>query len=398
MDRGRRGHRYHLERCVQSPADPGVRDVALDRRPVFLNGKFAAQPLTGVQRVGHELVQALDRRLAAGAVAGAAHRWVLLCPPGARSMNLQAIVPRTVSDRALPLHLWEQLVLPFAAQAGLLVNLAGTGPWFAGRQVVLQHDAAVFDHPEAYTPAFVAWYRRLFARQVRCAQACLVVSAFSRARLAQALGQPPQRWNVSPLGADHLERVSPDARALERLQVAPGQYLLAVGSANPTKNLDALIAAYATLPLPRPPLLLVGGRNDRVFAEESVPARAAIPGLQRIGRVDDAALRALYEGALALVFPSVYEGFGLPPLEAMALGCPVLTTRCASLPEVCGEAAFYAESPDAAGLSVALRRLLEDADLRERLRHAGRAHSRRFTWDHAVQPLCAAIDAAGGAM
>lgn len=367
------------------------------RLPVFLNGKFAAQPLTGVQRVSHELVQALDRRLAAGSAAGTC-RWVLLCPPGARRMNLQAVEQRIEPGWTLPLHLWEQLVLPVAARSGLLVNLAGTGPWFAGRQVVQQHDAAVFDHPEAYTPAFVAWYRRLFARQVRHAQACLVVSAFSRARLAQALGQPPQRWTVAPLGADHLARVSPDARALERLRVAPGQYLLAVGSANPTKNLDALIAAYATLPAPRPPLLLVGGRNDRVFAQGSRPASAAVPGLQRIGRVDDAALRALYEGALALVFPSVYEGFGLPPLEAMALGCPVLTTRCASLPEVCGEAAFYAESPDVAGLSVALRRLLEDAELRERLRRAGRAHSRRFTWDHAVQPLCAAIDAAGGAM
>jgi glycosyltransferase involved in cell wall biosynthesis len=365
-------------------------ELALSDTTVYLNGKFAAQPLTGVQRVGHELVLALDQVLSV--VRPTVHRWVLMCPPQARPLKLQHIAQDSCPRQPLPLHLWEQAMLPWVTRRGLLVNLAGTGPWLAPAQVVLHHDAAVFDHPQAYTTAFAAWYRRLFARQARTARRCMVVSAFSRDRLAACLDLPARRWQVMPLGADHLLRVAADDSILARMGLRRGGYLLVVGSANPTKNLAALLAAHARLCAPCPPLVLVGGHNGRVFANEVAAAEA--PGLLRAGRLDDAALRALYEGALALVFPSVYEGFGLPPLEAMALGCPVLTTRCASLPEVCGDAALYADAPDAPALAMALQRLLADAGLRDRLRAAGLAHTARCTWARAARQLHATIEEA----
>jgi len=125
---------------------------------VYINGKFAAQRTTGVQRVAAQLVMALDTQVVPG-------RYELLCPVQARPPTLRNIAVRHVGPLLMPLHAWEQAVLPSASREGWLLNLAGAAPALAppDRQVTLIHDAAVFDHPEAYTPAFTAWYRWLFA-------------------------------------------------------------------------------------------------------------------------------------------------------------------------------------------------------------------------------------------
>ena len=165
-------------------------------RTFYINGKFTAQRTTGVQRVATRLVQALDAQLPAGA-----NHWVLLCPPGTEALPLARVEVRHVGTAGLPLHLWEQIVLPLAARGGWLLNLAGAAPYFARRQVCLLHDAAVFDHPEAYACAFVAWYRLLFRRLAGSAAKLLTVSAFSRARLALCLTSTPRAWPLCPTAA-----------------------------------------------------------------------------------------------------------------------------------------------------------------------------------------------------
>lgn len=354
---------------------------------VFINGKFTAQAVTGVQRVGQELLLALDRRLAAAEVGCGDLRWVLLCPPQARPPHLERIEVRHTAGGSRSLHLWEQAILPLAARSGLLLNLAGTGPWLVRRQAVLLHDAAVFDQPQAHTRAFVRWYRSLFARQARSARPLCVVSEFSRDRLGERLRVPAERWQVIHPGADHLGRVQSDPRILDRLGLGHRPYFLAVGSANPGKNLPALLQAYAALPVSRPALVLVGGGNARVFAA-SAEAEKDPPGVLRAGRLDDAALKALYQRALALLFPSLYEGFGLPPLEAMALGCPVVAADAASLPEVCGDAALYVDPRSLPSMTAAMQRIVADRALCEHLRAAGRARAAGFTWDAAARRLC----------
>ena len=129
---------------------------------LYINGKFTAQPTTGVQRVASRLVQALDAR-----PQGLPVRCVLLCPPGGRPPALQRIECVFIGRRGEPLHWWEQWRLPRAARGGCLLNLAGSAPWWARRQVCMIHDAAVFDRPEAYAPAFVRWYRALFGHLAR---------------------------------------------------------------------------------------------------------------------------------------------------------------------------------------------------------------------------------------
>jgi glycosyltransferase involved in cell wall biosynthesis len=359
-------------------------------RPVFVNGKFCAQRTTGVQRYAHSLLAALDAQLDASR----AVPWTVLLPPDATAPPLRAIAAQRVPWRGPGgLHGWEQIALPRAARGGLLVNLAGSAPaWRRSASLCVLHDAAPFDRPQAHAWAFRTWYRWLFARLARRGATTLVtVSGFSRERLAAALRTPPERWHLIRGGAEHLDSVIGDAAVLAAHGLTGGTYLLAVGSRNPNKNVDRLIQAWRSLGADAPRLVLVGGANARVFAA----GRAAPPDprLLDLGALDDRALKALYEHALALVFPSLYEGFGLPPLEAMACGCPVIASSIPALRETCGDAALYVDPLAPDDIARALRRLIDDPALRADLRARGRARAGELRWRDAARALLDLVEA-----
>jgi len=354
-------------------------------RRLVINGKFTAQRVTGVQRAAEEIVRALDARPGASAV-------TLLVPPRGRRLGLHRIREQVVGPSGLPLHVWEQCVLPFAARGALLLNLAGGAPAFGTRQACLLHDAAVFDTPAAYSVSFTCWYRWLFRRLARTAELLLTVSVFSSTRLAQALCLGAEHFLVLPNCADHLSTRPVPIGELEQSLACHGLYvggyLLAVGSANPNKNLVRLLRAHASLPASRLPLALVGGSDPKVFANVPVDVPADV---LKLGAVDDETLRKLYLGARALVFPSLYEGFGLPPLEAMHLGCPVIASDAGALPEVCGDAALQVKPQDVAALADAMRRLGEDDVLRGRLVQAGLRRAAESRWADTAELLSAAL-------
>ena len=218
--------------------------------------------------------------------------------------------------------------------------------------------------------------------------------AFSQVRLVASLGIGPARIGVVPNGGDHLTAVVPDPSILDRHGLRGRRFLLAVGSANPTKNLERLRAAFARLADDELQLVIVGGVNARVFADAGEGRAAVAPSrVLNTGALGDPTLKALYQHALALVFPSMYEGFGLPPLEAMACGCPVAAAHAASLPEVCGDAALMFDPLSVDDIAMALRRLVDDAALRARLVQAGSAQAVRFTWDRSAAALLSELEA-----
>jgi glycosyltransferase involved in cell wall biosynthesis len=350
---------------------------------IAVNGRYLTQGMTGVQRFATEIVAAADALAARGEWPAAR----LLHPAGARDAGLRSLRAEPVGTRGG--QAWEQVDLPRALRGDFLVNLGNTAPLLAGaRQAVVIHDAGAFDTPESYSLAFRTWYRVLQKRLARGGARLLTVSEFSRARIAAALSVDPAAIGVLPEGGEHILRVAADGAVLARHGLAPGRYALVVGNPAAHKNLSALTVAAEALGQHGLVLAVAGAADPAVFrAGGAVAAEAA----RVLGRVSDAALRALFENALCLVFPSRYEGFGLPPLEAMACGCPVVAARAGAVPEVCGEAALWFDPSRPATLRDALLRLVAEDGLRDSLRAAGLDRARHFTWEAAARALLALV-------
>lgn len=346
---------------------------------IAINGRYLTQGTTGVQRFATEIVAAAD----ALAVAGEWPAARVLHPAGARDAGLRAFHAEAVGSRTG--QAWEQIDLPRALGGDLLVNLGNTAPVFAGaRQAVVIHDAGAFDTPESYSFAFRSWYRILQKRLARGGATILTVSEFSRGRIASALGIDPATIGVLPEGGEHVLRVAADGDVLAKHELETARYALVVGNPAAHKNLSALTAAAAVLGQHGLVLAVAGAADPAVFRTGGgVAAEAA----RVLGRVSDAELRALYENALCLIFPSRYEGFGLPPLEAMVCGCPVVAAHAGAVPEVCGPAALWFDPDQPATLADALTRLIEEDGLREGMRGAGLLRAREFTWERAARAL-----------
>ncbi|KAG0189733.1 hypothetical protein DFQ28_003056 [Apophysomyces sp. BC1034] len=371
--------------AVSSRAQPAASGTLASERgsaaqwpaPIAVNGKFTSQRLTGVQRVARELTAALSQQLRAQASSA-----LLLVPRDHLDSELPAATPRHVVP---PLRgiLWEQLALPFAAGSRTLLSLCNIGPLFKRRQVLMIHDAAVFDLPEGYSRKFRLWYRFAFALLKRNVRHILTVSTFSKGRIAARLGVPPERISVIPPGVDHFDRLDSDYAVLRRLNLSFDRFVLIVGSLAPGKNLARTLEAIALLEREHPELTFViaGGQNVRVFGSTLPHGAGAAKRIAWAGYVSDGELKALYENAGCFVFPSLYEGFGLPPLEAMYCGCPVIASREASLPEVCGDAALYCDAHDAADIAAKVAELMGDVEQRRVMRLKGRAHAQQYRWD-----------------
>jgi glycosyltransferase involved in cell wall biosynthesis len=356
----------------------------MKKNTIYINGKFTAQRATGVQRMALCNVEALDAAIVA---AGGTHEsWVLLCPPGADAPRLAAIEVRICGPQRGGLHFWEQFYLPLASRAGSLISFSGSAPLLHRDQVFTIHDAAVFDWPQAYTRGFQMWYRFLFRTLARSARKIITVSAYSRDRIAAGLNIDPARIIVVLNGADHFDKIAEDDDILQRIDSDCSGYFLSVASQNPTKNLSTLIKAFASLPQPDVRLVLVGGSNTAVFTTTGVTTQED-PRIIRTGAISDSQLKSLYRHAQALVFPSLYEGFGLPPVEAMVCDCAVLASSAASIPEICGDAAYYFEPTSSSFIAAVMNDFLEGRLPRAQIIERGRIRVAQLSWKFSGQRL-----------
>jgi glycosyltransferase involved in cell wall biosynthesis len=224
-------------------------------------------------------------------------------------------------------------------------------------------------------------YRLWNRRASRVADRIITPSDFTAADVERLFPKAAGKLRVTPEAADDFT-AGPIAELPARL-AGPGPYLLSIGNTKPHKDLPTLLRAFASLASGRPDLrLLLVGADTPGYAAQHLPAAppSVVERVVFTGRVTDAELRGLYANAAAFAFPSTYEGFGLPPLEAMSLGAPVVSTTAASLAEVVDDAALTVPPGDAEVLAATLGRILDNPGLADGLRARGRAHAARFTW------------------
>lgn len=346
------------------------------RTNIYLNGRFIGWKVTGVGRAARELTP----RLLALLANDGRFRGEILAPGNRAATALAAIQPRCNQSLAGGV-LWEQVLLPLRSRDGYLVSFSNTAPLALRRQLVVVHDASVFAVPDNYSFAFRTWYQVALKVLLRRAGTVVTDSEFSRDELSRHCGVPAGRISVIHCGCDHLDGVASDPAVLDRARLPRGGYVLAVGTPSRAKNLGLLFEAIVRLKRDGLKLALVGEMESRVFNANRIDLP---PWASLLGAVSDAELKALYENALCFAFPSRYEGFGLPPLEAMRCGCPTVVSSAASLPEVCGDAALYADPDDPEMFARRIGALLDSEELRRDYRARGLARAARFSWDRAA--------------
>jgi glycosyltransferase involved in cell wall biosynthesis len=344
---------------------------------IYLNGRFLTQRTTGVQRYAREIVLAMDTLLARSAVEPM--ELELLAPHGTEMPPLRAIRTRAVGP--LRGHAWEQVALPALVGKRLLLSFGPTGPVLKRRQIVTIHDAAVHRVPDSYGWRFRVFYRCLLPLLARRSPYLMTVSEFSKREVVQCFGAEPATTRVSGEGWQHLSEVDGDASVLSEQGLEKERYVLAVGSVAPHKNFRVIAQAARYLSDAGTRVVVVGAIGTDAFADAE---RAELTSLTLLGHVSDAKLKTLYENAAAFVHPSLYEGFGIPPLEAMALGCPVIAARAAAIPEVCGPAALYFEPDDARTLAALIERVSREPALRAQLREHARVRLAEYSWERAA--------------
>lgn len=341
-------------------------------KPICFNGKFYAGGLNGVHRVADRLIREVDRRLSAMAP-DQRPRAKLLCTNRADwAPELEAI--QVVRDAAAPSQLWEQTRLPRLAKGGVLVNLANFAPLRHPSQITLIHDAQFLFPDGGFSRRQRLGYRFLMPRMARASELVLTVSEYSRQMLELMGVADKRRIRVLYNGTDHIRDVAKTAPNAALMR----PYVLMFGSPKPYKNNRVVFDAFADAALAGYDLVVVGPERDRLEAAGLHPPERT----RFAGACDDAELRGLYESAHCLVFPSRTEGFGLPPVEAMHCDCPVVIAPAGALPEICRDAAGYADVDDPASWSAAILALADPA-LRRRRIAAGQKRAAMFHWDRA---------------
>lgn len=349
------------------------RDSSRAAASVVVNGRVLGQRTTGVQRYAQELIIRLTELR---------DDLVIVHPQSQAHMPFTGAQHLAVGTRDG--HFWEQTDLPRflrGSSSPLLVNLGSTAPAFYRNQICTHHDVAYIRYPSSYSRKFRLAYRAIVPRALHAAHTVVTSSEFGRSELEDAYRIPRSRVEVIP-GAAYVSGASEQHQS-------DSPYFLTVSSPSTHKNFSRLVEAFSTINT-HAKLYIVGqaaphlSGMTKTYTEDS--------RIQFLGRVDDAHLARLYGGATAYIIPSLYEGFGLPPLEAQQAGCPVISARAASLPEVLGDSAEFFDPTDVADIRAAISRVDQDAELRARLRHDGYQNCAKYSWDDSAQQLSTLID------
>ncbi|MCF5165879.1 glycosyltransferase [Pseudomonas congelans] len=346
---------------------------------IFINARFLTQDISGVQRYAEQMCRALKRLR---------DDLVFVAPRNIRRHDCASALEAHCIGRCTG-HAWEQIDLPLYLKrrgSPLLISISNTGPMLYGNQIATHHDINYVRYPQSYTRLFRLAYRTITPILLSRARTLITGSHFSRKEISSFYGYAEDKVLVLPAAVSDDFIPGPTT-------VDQPKYLLAVSSPAVHKNFRRMIQAFLSLRGHTDLQLHIVGAASGLFADPNLQHLACRdPRIRFLGRLSDAELITQYQDATAFVFPSLYEGFGIPPLEAQACGCPVLAANAASIPEVLQASALYFDPLDVSHMAAAMQRILLDAPLRKALRVQGLQNVQRFSWELSAQRLSQRID------
>lgn len=343
---------------------------------IIINARFVTQPITGVQRFAIEISRQLKRMM-----------------PEIKFVAPQNIIQRDIAEELqveslgyFTSHVWEQMELPFYLKKKgnpLLVNLCNTAPLYYSNKVVCIHDLAFIINPDWFSKTFAGVYRFLIPRIAADARKVLTVSNFSKISIQSILKVPAEKIEVIYNAVSESFILNGNIIAGNKF----GRYILAVSSIEPRKNLKNLIIGFKQAKLTGVKLVIVGA-GSKVFNDPDL--KELVQKTDNIiftGYISDQELVGVYKNALMFIYPSLYEGFGIPPLEAMHCGCPSIVSDTSSLPEVCADASIYVNPLNTGEIAEAILKLYQNEAIRNKLINKGLSRVKYFDWEVSAKKL-----------
>jgi glycosyltransferase involved in cell wall biosynthesis len=342
---------------------------------IYINGRFLTHQIAGIPRFSYEMCRTMSQS----------------------GMEIKVIAPSYAPRKDYPFpveyygkgksHFWEQMDLyrfMKRKNGALLISFSGLGPVLYKNHLPTIHDLSFWRHPEWFTFSYTLIYKILTPLLVRNAVAVLTVSRFSKNEIVDLLKIKEEKVTVIP-NAVSLELNSESTEKERNIPGLKERYVLMVSARDRRKNFSRAVQAFLSLDLKEVKLYIIGD-SGTVFKEQGL-IDFHHPSVTLLGRVSDEDLSCYYRHALLFVYPSLYEGFGLPPIEAMAHACPVLVSDIEPLREVCGDAAYYCNPEDASSIAEGMKTLLTDNALRQRLIEAGYRQIKNYSWKLSVQKI-----------
>lgn len=283
-------------------------------------------------------------------------------------------------SRGLKGHAWEQMVLPVKMKGKLLFSPSNTGPVFYCNQVVVLHDIVPIDHPEWFNPNFSRWYRSILPILVKNVRHIIAISEFTKERIVTKLKVSEGKISVIYNGVDHA--FFSTFKKSVQLQLPFKRYVLALSSIEPRKNIDLLLTVWRRIEkkLPEDVGLVIAGKTGNTLIFNRVILGDRPKTVHFTGYVEESEMASLYANAMFFCYLSSYEGFGLPPLEAMACGCPVLASKLTAVGEIVKDNGCLINPHDSHEIEESILFLINHDEARKTLGERGAKHSREFSW------------------
>lgn len=348
---------------------------------IVINARFLTQNVTGVQRFAIEICKILKVKFS--------NDIVFLTPKNINQKELAEELGAQVIGNNCG-HVWEQIELPmYLKKHGnpVLVNLCNTAPLFYKNKIVTIHDVGFEVFPNTYSKKFLFFYKWLIPKIISNSKKVLTVSNFSKDEIIKYYGTPAEKVEVvnNAVGSDFHE--------IKDETLSTQNYFLAVSSLNYRKNLPLVLKAFELFSKKHSDykLYIIGDFDSKSFSSLNLDRYERIKGIEFKGRVSDQELIKYYSNAVAFIYPSFYEGFGIPPLEAQSCNCPVIVSAISCLPEIFDQSVLYCNPEDSDSLLVQMNTVKEES-CRERLVNLGMNNTKKYDWQVSAEKVYKIIE------